>query len=180
MGCDIHAFIEYKSNQVDINFNSFTDGEINIPRDYKIFSAIALGEGGIDDDVLFKTRGLPLNCSSAARELFFDDAEAVKKDSSLGNENYLWNDEEELQDLVDVFGEVISEEYIKRNRLPNVDFYGASWLNFNELLGALKHWNIQIENLSAEFRAVLATMQILSEKFEIENVRLVFWFDGAG
>jgi hypothetical protein len=41
MGCDIHAVIEYEKD------NSYRDfAEVNIPRDYALFSAIAFGDGG--------------------------------------------------------------------------------------------------------------------------------------
>jgi hypothetical protein len=51
-------------------------------------------------------------------------------------------------------------------------------LNFNELKEALTHAGLKIEEQSPEFRAAFAAMQVLSEAYSAEKVRLVFWFDG--
>ena len=179
MGCDIHAIIEYKSNDFDLPFDAFTKGEIRIPRDYKLFSAIALGEGGITEDLPYQIRGFPQNCSYQVRNLFFDDVDEVKRIMTLGDKEFVWS-EENLEAYDREVGKIVREEYFPHNRLPNFDFYGASWLNANELHEALKKGKVNIKELSAEFRFVLKTMQILSEQYGVENVRLVFWFDGAG
>src|SRR5947207_1985006 len=74
MGCDIHAVIEYKK------LDSYWDfGEVQIARDYKLFSALAFGDGGITDNLPFPPRGLPRDHSLLVSKLFFIEAEKIKE-----------------------------------------------------------------------------------------------------
>jgi hypothetical protein len=71
MGCDIHVVIEFDRYGHDI-WDSFSDGEIHIDRDYELFSAIAFGDGGITDNLPYPPRGIPNNYSSVVRDSFFE------------------------------------------------------------------------------------------------------------
>ncbi len=75
MGCDIHSIIEFKDEFGRINV--FSDGQLNLPRDYRLFTFLALGEGGLTDELLFPPRGLPPDYSQTVREEFFDSADEV-------------------------------------------------------------------------------------------------------
>ena len=173
MGCDIHAVIEYV--RFDFGYvNAFTQGEVEIPRDYKLFSAIAFGNGGVTDDLPYPPRGLPPDFSSEVRELFFAPAEEVKKLMEVTGDA----EEFHAEEIARAWGEWARTEYSSWGNLPGYDWHTPSWLNFNELNKALGHAGLKVEELSHEFRAVLAAMQVLSEGYGAEKVRLVFWFDG--
>ena len=49
MGTDIYAIIEYRRHGSD--FLAFTEGGILIPRDRKLFSILAFGDGGVTDNL---------------------------------------------------------------------------------------------------------------------------------
>jgi hypothetical protein len=177
MGCDIHSVIEYKKDNSNSRFNALSNGEISIPRDYELFSAIGLAEN--EPPLPFPTRGLPFDCSDRVRDLFFDDADEVKEILSLMRDEDV-SEEEMIDAYIDDTGECIAEEYRLNNRLPNVDFYGASWLNYYELLKAVVESELKVAELSDEFQSVIETFRKLTDQYGAENVRFVFWFDGAG
>ena len=74
MGCDIHAVIEYARDGSYLDF-----AEVNIWRDYSLFSALAFGDGGVTDDLPYPPRGLPPDLSLKASGLFYCDAEELKQ-----------------------------------------------------------------------------------------------------
>jgi len=70
------------------------------------------------------------------------------------------------------------QKYLSTGAVSGPDWHTSSWLNLTELLEALEQIGFTIENQSPQVRAVLSTMQILSDAYGIEKVRIVFWFDG--
>jgi hypothetical protein len=165
LGCDIHAVIEYENE-----FGFVTDfGKLSLSRDDKLFTFLALGEGGLVNELLFPPRGLPADCSLQIRLDFF-----VPADEAF--ENFLFEDEEfNIDDLE----EWEKREYLENQLLRNIDFHSPSWLNFQELNQILNHYNFKTESLSADWQAAFSAMEKLSDKRGAENVRLVFWFEGA-
>jgi hypothetical protein len=173
MGCDIHAVIEYE--QFNNGFaHAFTEGLLQIPRDYELFSAIAFGDGGITDDLPYPPRGLPHNFSQTVRELFFVEADALREAGDDVDDEEKFDPEEEAA----YWGDWAVKEFRENGNLPAYEQHTPGWLNFDELVEALAHAQIKTEELSPEFRAVLAAMHTLSEAYGAEKVRLVFWFDG--
>jgi hypothetical protein len=172
MGCDIHAFIEFQENDSG-QFQSVTEDELFIPRDYELFSAIAFGDGGITDDLLYPPRGLPTNYSFAVRELFFTTAKEFEQIlEGLGPEA------PDPEDVAKSWGEWAVKEYQESGNVPEPDTHTPSWLNLREIKEALAEAGLEINKQSHEFQEVLATMEELAEKYSPERVRLVFWFDG--
>lgn len=164
MGVAFYSVLEYEQ------WDSYWSlGQLNIPRDPELFSAIAFGEGGVTEDMPYPPRGLPLDCSSEACELFFTDSDVV--------EEYLKDEEEvSLEEYVEGFGEWALSEYRASGRLPLPETYNHSWLNLNELKQSLAYRDLSIDKLSPAFRAALAAMQELAEAYGAEKVRLVFGF----
>jgi len=114
-------------------------------------------------------RGLPTNCSSEARELFFTDSDVV--------EEYLKNEEElSLEEYAEGVGEWALSEYRASGQLPLPETFNHSWLNLNELKEALADRDLSVDKLSPAFRAVLAAMDELAGAYGAEKVRLVFGF----
>lgn len=68
MGTDIHAVMEYAPG--DGSFSWL--GTANLPRNPRVFAAIAFGDGGITDQLPFPPRGLPADRSFGVVELFLD------------------------------------------------------------------------------------------------------------
>jgi hypothetical protein len=170
MGCDIHAVIEYQGPA-----SGWSDfGEIMVPRDYDLFSALAFGEGGITDGLLYPPRGIPTDHGFKASQFFYLPSEDSIESSVGGNEESAFQPEE----LAKTWGDWAVQEYLSWGVLPIVDFHTPSWLNFNELLEALEHRGLRLDKLSPGFRAVVAAMRVLAKTHAPEKVRLVFWFDG--
>jgi hypothetical protein len=157
MGCDIHAVIE---NRIYGSWTSFA--EVEIARDYKLFSAIAFGNGGITDDLPYPPRGLPSDHSNRVTRLFFVEADSV----------------DDVQEIATAWGDWAVEQFVMHKIVPQTDWHTPSWLNLGELEIALNHAGLKTDDQSPQFRAVIASMRILSETYGDENVRLVFWFDG--
>jgi len=163
MGCDIHAVIE---NQVYGSWTSFA--EVEIARDYKLFSAIAFGDGGVSEDLPYPPRGLPSDHSHRVTELFF-----IKSDSEDDP-----SEQFPQEDLARTWGDWAVEQFVLHRIVPGSDWHTPSWLKLDELDIALRRAGLKIEDQSPQFRAVIASMRKLSETYGDENVRLVFWFDG--
>jgi hypothetical protein len=165
MGCDIHVVIEYDK------YGSYWDfAEVNIPRDYKLFSAIAFGDGGISDNLPYPPRGIPSDHSLKVLDLFFTSVEELSEESG--------EDEFEPEEIAKGWGDWAVTEYLSTGSLPSADMHTPSWLLLDEIKEALEKAKLEIDKLSPEFRAVLSVMQSLSEAYGAEKVRMVFWFDG--
>ena len=169
MGCDIHAVIE---NQIYGSWSNFA--VVEIARDYKLFSAIAFGDGGITDDLPYPPRGLPPDLSGRVRDLFFIEADSLKDLEAQNDQDAKIQSE----DIAKVWGDWAVEQFVRYKILPGPDLHTPSWLKLNELETALKHAGLKLEEQSPQFRAVIASMRVFSETYGGDNVRLVFWFDG--
>jgi hypothetical protein len=161
MGCDIHAVIEYDPYGTFCAF-----GEANIARDYKLFSALAFGDGSFTDNLPYPPRGLPSDHSLQVSNLFFVAADETEKL------------ETKPETIAREWGDWALEQFLTFGLLPGPDWHTPSWLNFNELKEALAHAGLKIEEQSPEFRAAFAAMEVLAGAYDAEKVRLVFWFDG--
>ena len=140
MGTSIRAVIEYQ----EFKSGGFTAvATAHLLRDHQVFSAIALGDGGITDGLPYPPRGVPKDLSSEARDI------------CLNPERREYDDVKALAQ----------------------DTYGHGWLNFGELLVALRSGGLGHDELRAEYRAVVAAMRALADSYGPERVRLVFCFD---
>ena len=171
MGCDIHAVIECERH------GSYREvAEVKIARDYKLFSAIAFGDGGITDELPYPPRGLPTDHSLLVGDLFFLEAEELREmEAEIGG-----GEEFQPEEIAESWGDWALHEYSKFGVLPHPDWHTPGWLRLDELKESLERAGLEIEKMSPEFRAAVASMQVLSEAYGVEKVRLVFWFDGSG
>lgn len=167
MGCDIHAVIECQRHGSYSHF-----AEVEIARDYKLFSAIAFGDGGITDDLPYPPRGLPPDHSIRVSELFFVEADDLKDLEAEEDEQF------EPEEIAKGWGDWAVEQYVKHRVLPGPDLHTPSWLRLKEFEKALEQAGLKLAEQSPEFIAVIESMRVLSEVYGAENVRLVFWFDG--
>ena len=169
MGSDIHAVIECQKYG---SYSSFA--EVNIARDYKLFSAIAFGDGGITDNLPYPPRGLPSDHSGEVTDLFYIEADALKDiEAEIGGDEPF-----EPEEIAKGWGEWAVKQYEQFQILPGLDWHTPSWLRLSELEKALEHAGLKLAEQSPEFSAVVASMRVLANAYGDENVRLVFWFDG--
>ncbi len=172
MGCDIHAFVEFKGHDT---YRSLTHGIFNIPRDYDLFTVLALGPGGMTDELPYPPRGLPADLSSDARYYFYTPAESIQKDlKEWGDEDARFDPDEYLSD----YWEAARQEYKEYGLLPSLELHSHSWLNLPQLKEVLAYGKLKRENLSPEFCAIVGAMEELADRYGREKVRLVFCFDG--
>jgi hypothetical protein len=169
MGVAFYSVLEYE--QWDAYWAL---GQLNIPRDPELFSAIAFGDGGETENMPYPPRGLPSDCSSESRELFFTDSDEVKE--YLDTSRLDGEEELSLEEYVEGFGEWALIEYQTNGHLPVPETYNHSWLNLSELKESLAFRNLSNDKLSPAFRAVLAAMEELAKEYGAGKVRLVFGF----
>lgn len=204
MGCDIHAYIEYRvkqtptSDEYDKKWRNFGH-KINPGRNYLIFSIMA-GVRGEESDALFPPKGYPKDAGYAAE---YDNFLYIN-DDEVGDNNVT----KERAETYVKYGCVYKNNYEgKPAWVSHPDWHSHSWLTLNELQLCFKEY-INKEHLSweelekqrkelsqrykeipanswvgvvvnhdlaPEYQAVIASM----EKFESlgYETRLVFWFD---
>ena len=169
MGASFFSVLEYAEYDLYTAF-----GRINIPRDYKLFSAIALGDGGLTDNPIYPPRGLPPDCSFDAFDLFFTEPEVVKEYISTSTSES--EEEMSLEEYVKGFGKWAIKEYKENGYLLAPETYDHSWLNLNELKEAMAHQGLNLERMSMGFKAMMSAMEVLAKEYGPEKVRLVFCF----
>jgi hypothetical protein len=86
MGRDIHSVIQCRQ---DGNYWDFA--VVYIGRDYKLFSAIAFGDGGVADDLPYPPRGLPFDYGVSVTDLVFVQADEVRKQIRYSEEGEVFN-----------------------------------------------------------------------------------------
>jgi hypothetical protein len=178
MGADIHLFIETIATE-ESQAEAWSDGEIELVRDYDLFCALAGVRG--DRPPLFAPRGLPRDVSSAVFEryfLFILDA----ADRASGNwdgfrsvdpavaEGYLRSGKAHRPD----------PSYVKFNMtsplgfVSNPDWHTPSWLGQGDLRDALSTHKVEPP---AAFLVVQDLLDVLVRRFPDRSARIVFWFD---
>ncbi len=130
----------------------------------------------VADEKLFPypPRGIPPDCSSDVRDLFFVSADVVEE--YLAYTRLEEEEETSLEEYAKGYGNWAVNEYKTHGHLPTPETLDSGWLNLNELKEALAHRGLEKENLSTVFRAVIAAMEVLAEEYSADKVRLVFWF----
>ncbi len=164
MGCDIHAFIEYReSNSRWWPFGS----EFRLSRDYGVFASLAgvRGRGG-DDSPVAAGRGVPddlAHVSESANRLY------VSEDEGEGNAT--------LANAQRWIASGCSKPIIrdgKMNFVTHPDWHSHSWCTSAELKAAIESLGVE-RGTSPQYYAAIAAMEAF-EKLGYET-RLVFWFD---
>lgn len=178
MGSDIHAFIEYDTEQGGLH--EFSRGQLSLPAEYALFHALAGVRPQSDEPPLFPPRGLPTRVSDEVLRAYFTsvyaDREIAARPRPRGVPFWM------LQSEVDA-----SPHYQQCERrgkpgdrhwlVADPDWHTPSWLTYREVLAALAHLGLKVADRSVEFRAALAAMAALADEVGADRVRLVFWFD---
>ena len=169
MGASFFSVLEYEMNGLYMAF-----GSLSLSRNYELFAAIACGDDGITENMPYPPRGLPRDLSLDSLELFFCEPDFVKEHFEMSSSA----DEEEtaLEEYVEGHGDWAIREYQAIGHLPTPETYNHSWLNLTELKEALAYRNLSVEILSADYRALMAAMEVLAKEYSPEMVRLVFCF----
>jgi hypothetical protein len=170
MGCDIHAYIEYKDPKYDW-WDSFATG-INPGRNYTMFGLMAKGVRSDYNDG-FIPKGLPENLAYVTES----DNRLYITNNRDGSRTCTLDDAEKFKE----YGcKVINNKEGKPTWVTHPDWHTHSWLTIDEFEKALNTYykKAEIEGYSGkliEYESILAVMKRLKE-LDCET-RLVFWFD---
>jgi len=161
MGCDIHAYVEYKETGEWRHFAS-----LSMKRNYGVFACMANVRNS-GEATVFEAKGIPddLGWTVASEYLFYIDDEAADR------EGYCTKME---ADLWVRRGDSVK---IGENRITRPDWHSASWLSLHEVFQA--HANYMSRYLAfypePSLSAIIALLEELRKAYD--DVRLVFWFD---
>lgn len=168
MGCDIHAFVEYK-RQESKRWQGVSSGEIALRRWYGIFAYMA-GVRNYYNATYIKPRGLPEDVSlQTARnlQLFID---GTLKDKDFGKDKGVSiNKAESL---------IKSGSSIKMGKyhISDPDIHSMSWLTAAEFESCLNSEPLEFDPKTApDYSAALALLKHF-ESIGFES-RIVFGFD---
>lgn len=161
MGCDIHAYIEYKRTG-DTRWSPF-GGRINPGRNYQLFGLLAdLRECG---PPVYALRGMPSDAawhSENDNELFICETETEAESFTTLERAKQWV-------------ESGSSRYTKGKKfVTHPDWHSHSWLTTAEYREVLNAYQAKDSWPIPEYDAVLAAMERLDT---YGTARLVFWFD---
>lgn len=148
MGCDIHVFLESPYWKPEANAWTM-DKEIEVNRDYTLFSLLAGVRGSFDP--LVPPRGLP-------EDLAFETLAQVTDPYTA--------------DMAESYGRALLT-YGPYQRMYNPDYHTHSWLTKEELLSVLGAYESVRPGQLKEYNPDL---QKWSEWMD-DNQRIVFWFD---
>ncbi len=163
MGCDIHAYIEYKESD---EYECFAHPYII--RDYNLFTALAgVRSYGAAATAVVAPRGAPTDMSWRTEEDY-----------------YMRIDDDWLQRHPDAEGYVTSvqaEKWLENgasrrhpkhaHKISNPDWHSTSWLTVDECVEAQKIYFSLIHQPNLDLAACIGAMRALP------HARLVVWFD---
>lgn len=184
MGCDIHAFVEYRDSKNDERFSRMSwrsmGGRYHLSRDYTMFGFMA-GVRGEGPSVV-APRGIPdLLDWATEREYYYriDDAEAEKYGHGYDEDSRRCVTLERAQEWAK-YGSKIIYEGGEPYQVSGPDWHTPSWLTPDEFDEAYCRTKIVYNTSRSDdylysYRAVSALMNSLSK--DGFHVRLVFWFD---
>lgn len=179
MGCDIHAYVEYRT-KVDKTKSedqrgysgwwSLT-GQLSLPRSYRFFEIIAGVRG---DNSVFEAKGIPEDMSWTAQDdwyIYINDApESEDEEDECDCENIV-SLKTALQ--YEKYGsKILYHENGKPYRVEHPDWHTPTWLSTSELNEAVSHLS---NHADPAYEAVLAMMESLESNGK--EARLVVWFD---
>lgn len=167
MGCDIHAFVEYRVRNGQSDCWRSWGGQFHLPRYYEMFGALVADVRCEQPAGLVPPRGFPSDpaweSESANKCFVIEDSEHPDGYQVHRSEAERWvaQGSSEWTDG--------SHEWV-----THPDWHSHSWLTAEELAKAYKSLSEPIES-SPEYLAILDAM----ECFERQGyeTRLVFWFD---
>lgn len=178
MGCDIHMYLEYadKEDQREERYwNSFSEGELNLYRNYGAFGYLTNGHVRADVNMKFGVdpKGLPkgkmsYNVTEETRYYVTDEKREWEKSVSRSEAMTLLERHPYVRTYSDNSG--------KLTQIDNPDYHSHSWLSLNEFEMIFKAMCKDKEmHINIEYKAILSLMKFLDK--EGMDTRLVFWFD---
>lgn len=157
MGCDIHAYVEYRERDRWSGFG----GRLNPGRNYEAFGILAAVRG--DGPAIVEPRGVPSDMSWEATDDFYMHVVENDKDA--------WEGAVKRSTAEEWIQHGASRWHTDGRRITHPDWHTPSWLTLPEYDAALARFSAR----EPEYRAVAAAMREL-EACGYET-RLVFWFD---
>lgn len=196
MGVNIHAFIEFDDDPSDgIPFavvdqiRSFSQAELNIPRDLELFQALGHQHNDALPEPLFRPRGIPFNLSNPVVSRYYAIVGENKNSpfhlhmANISREEYLG----------------LIQQNAVFERLPSPSRYGfsmgdgeaiisspswksASWLFCDEVEQAVRHSGLEWDDMDPKderylFKSLVLLMRNLEKHYFKSHTRLVFWFE---
>lgn len=166
MGCDIHAFIEFKPKEYDY-WDSF-GGELNLGRNYEMFGFLTDGEVRSGDSLKssIPPRGIPDG------KLSWDVDDSLKL---YITEDGKGEHETTLEDAQRWRGKIYNDKDGKPYMVDHPDWHTHSWLTYKEFKSILDEMKRKRIDVYTPYKAVLSVMKTFEEEKYL--TRLVFWFD---
>lgn len=160
MGCDIHCYIEYSSDNgtQKERYWHFFGGRINPGRNYHLFGRIAGVRGG---KAMIPPRGLPKDIGIVAQ--FASQLTVVEDDNPRAQDEGCCTRTQATR-----WGEQYLDE--KKTTVVHPDWHSHTWLTVDEWAQAIRG-----AAYSIEYKAMLAAMRSLAQSGH--DVRVVIWFD---
>jgi len=161
MGCDIHAYIEYKYDKDSNYWNAF-GGQFRFGRSYDMFAKMAGVRSYGSITPITEPRGMPEHPawhSKMDNQLFVTDSDEHEEGTCPRSLAERW--------VAIGAGKYIDED---KTYVTHPDCHSNSWLTTEEFAKAFKK-----TDPGPEYKAALAAMRSF-EKSGYE-ARLVFWFD---
>lgn|GEM_PF-2887083 len=188
-GSDIHVCVDYfktpkgaarrreaKSNGPIRGCPVIVDS-FRIPRNYRLFAALAGVRNIEGHSIRFQPRGLPDDCDYTIRSKFYMEVFSRETPVEQYRGGYKWCYQDEAESLCDRYGlEVETYDLIRLIRDP--DLHTPGFLQLNEIDQALKHAEYDVSEASYEFRLIRDIMCSLDDQYGKQCSRLIFWFDG--
>ncbi len=155
---------------------SFAEGPIGLPRDYRLFSALA-GVRSASDGIppLVSPRGFPVHaCSSTLSAFYLYVRDADETHDSLFDEVTREVAEAAVARGVAHF----RDHYTKpRGFVSDPSWHAPSWLDAGEFRRSLENHGLTATACAVEVQVLLSAMQPLEQHYGIGRSRIVFWFD---
>jgi hypothetical protein len=164
MATDIHAFIEYRTNN-SMKWLSFTADEIILSRDYTLFCILAGVRGYAP--YTFKAKG---KLSFEELSIWVQDCRTLY----IGEENSIeealrWEKENDCR----IYYSEIDKKSIF---VDDPDWHTDTWLSLSEYEQALENYKEYTnKEPSSDYLAVLAAMKVFQNTGY--ETRLIIWFD---
>jgi hypothetical protein len=176
MGWDIHAVLEYRRSAVELRtgpgpfqWGELATGEVPLYAAQDIVRALV----GFPDGPI-PARGLPPDCGTTVLGLYYWAVEDER-----GNWFRLCRNKYTLAEAERVVargeGQFTPLGDNPKALIADPDHFMPGWLTLPEIEQALRAHEVPGELVMAEFRAVLAAMGVLAERYGPDIVRLVFW-----
>lgn len=158
MGCDIHAYIEYKRKDGK-NWHGF-GGRINPGRNYFLFGRLADGVRG-NGPAVVPTRGIPDDAGWEVRDdgFLFITEDGQGDDCCTLEQAGQW---------------APGKEWKIHDKIPHPDWHSHSWATTQEWEDAIKPCT-EPGSQDPEYVAILGAMKIFEEMGFVS--RVVYWFD---